>query len=145
MKSTTHNSVIDLYYFDSNVFILPALYDGDKSREASDWLRKMVEGEIEVSTSALTLDEVTWIISREASREEALNEAERILELPHLKILDVKSEDTVRMINYQRRYDDLKPRDAVHLSVALRNGIHTVVSDDDDFEGLKEIEWVGLD
>ncbi len=145
MKSITHNSVIELYYFDSNLFILPALYEGSKSREASDWLRKMVEGDIEMSTSALNLEEVTWIISHEASREEALNEAERILELPHLKILDVKSEDTVRMINYQRRYEGLKPRDAVHLSVAVRNGIHTVVSDDEDFDGLKEIEWIGLD
>ena len=137
--------MIELYYFDSNVFILPALYEGERSREAAEWLRKMVEGEIEVSTSALTLDEVTWMISREASREQALKEAERILELPHLKILDVKSEDTVRMINYQRRYEGLKPRDAGHLSVAVRNGIHTVVSDDDDFDGVKEIERVSLD
>lgn len=136
--------MIELYYFDSNVFILPALYEGDRSEDAADWLRKMVEGEIEVGTSALTLDEVVWIISRESSKEEALKEGERILELPHLKILDVKSEDTVRMINYQRKYERLKPRDAVHLSVAVRNGIHTVVSDDDDFCGLKEIEWVGL-
>ncbi len=137
--------MIELYYFDSNVFILPALYVGDKSENSADWLRKMVKGKIEVATSALTLDEVTWIISREASREEALDEVEKIVELPHLKILDVKSEDIVRMKNYQRRYDELKPRDAVHLSVAVRNGIHTIVSDDDDFDGLKEIEWVGLD
>lgn len=137
--------MIELYYFDSNVFILPALYQGDRSQEASDWLKKMVEGQIEVGTSALTLDEVSWIISREASREEALKEGERILELPHLKILDVKSEDTVRMINYQKRYEELDPRDAIHLSVAVRNGVHTVVSDDDDFDGVKEIERLGLD
>ncbi|MEF8874865.1 MAG: PIN domain-containing protein [Candidatus Thermoplasmatota archaeon] len=137
--------MIELYHFDSNVFILPALYEGDRPQEASDWLRKMVEGEIEVGTSASTLDEVTWILSREASREEALKEGERILEFPHLKILDVRSEDTVRMINYQRRYEELNPRDALHLSVAVRNGIHTVVSDDDDFDGLKEIEWIGLE
>jgi len=137
--------VIELYYFDSNVFILPALYEGKRSREAAEWLRKMVEGEIEASTSALTLDEVVWIISQESSKEEALRESERILELPHLKILDVKSEDAVRMINYQRKYEGLKPRDAVHLSVAVRNGIHTVVSDDDDFDEVKEIEWISLD
>ena len=136
--------MIELYYFDSNVFILPALYEGKRSREAAEWLRKMVEGEIEASTSALTLDEVVWIISQESSKEEALRESERILELPHLKILDVKSEDAVRMINYQRKYEGLKPRDAVHLSVAVRNGIHTVVSDDDDFDGLKEIERISL-
>lgn len=137
--------MIELHYFDSNVFILPALYEGDRSENAADWLRKMVDGEIEVGTSALTLDEVSWIISREATKEEALKEGERILELPHLKILDVKSEDTVRMMNYQRRYDDLKPRDAMHLSVAVRNGIRTVVSDDDDFDGLKEIERISLE
>ncbi|MFW5946718.1 MAG: type II toxin-antitoxin system VapC family toxin [Candidatus Natronoplasma sp.] len=134
-----------MYYFDSNVFILPALYEGDRSREAAEWLKKMVKGEIEVGTSVLTLDEVSWILSHEAGREEALKEGERILELPHLKILDVKSEDTVRMINYLRRYEELKPRDAIHLSVAVRNGIHTIVSDDDDFDGVKEIEWVGLE
>jgi len=136
--------VIEVYYFDSNIFILPALYEGKRAEKARDWLKKMVKGEIEASTSVFTLDEVVWIISREAGRKKALTQGERLLEMPHLKLLDVKTEDAVRMINYQKRYENLQPRDAVHLSVALRNGIHTVVSDDDDFEHVKEVEWEGL-
>jgi len=103
-----------------------------------------VKGKIEAATSVLTLDEVVWVISREGYRKKALAEGERILEMPHLKLLDVKTEDGVRMINYQKRYGSLKPRDAVHLSVALRNGIHTVVSDDDDFEDVDEVKWESL-
>ncbi len=133
-----------MYYFDSNIFILPALYEGRRSEKAKDWLKKMVDGEIEASTSVLALDEIVWIISREAGRQKALTEGERILELPHLKLLDVKTEDAVRMINYQKRYEDLRPRDAVHLSVALRNGIHTIVSDDDDFKDVEEVGWESL-
>jgi len=133
-----------VYYFDSNIFILPALYEGRRSEKAKDWLKKMVDGEIEASTSVLALDEIVWIISREAGRQKALTEGERILELPHLKLLDVKTEDAVRMINYQKRYEDLRPRDAVHLSVALRNGIHTIVSDDDDFKDVEEVGWESL-
>jgi len=136
--------VIDLFYFDSNVFILPALYEGDRSRKAADWLKKMVKGEIEACTSSLTLDEVVWIISREVGREKALKEGERILEFPNLRVFDVTSEDAFRMINYQKKYEKLKPRDAIHLSVATSNGVHTIVSDDDDFEEIKEVEWKGL-
>lgn len=136
--------MIDLFYFDSNVFIFPALYEGKKSRKAADWLKKMVKGEIEVCTSCLTLDEVVWIISREADREKALNEGERILEFPNLRVFDVTSEDAFRMINYQKKYENLRPRDAIHLSVAISNGVHTIVSDDDDFEDIKEVEWKRL-
>jgi len=133
-----------LYYLDSNIFILPALYEGERAEKAKDWLKMMVKGEIEAATSVLTLDEIVWVISREAERKNALVEGERVLEFPHLKLLDVKTEDGVRMINYQKRYGSLKPRDAVHLSVALRNGIHTIVSDDDDFEDVDGVEWEGL-
>ncbi len=134
-----------MYYFDSNIFILPALYDGKKARKAKSLLHDVVRGDIEAATCTLTLDEVTWIIAKESTREQALKEVERILEFPHLEILDVRSEDMISMIRYMRKYDHLNPRDAVHLTVALNNGIHTIVSDDDDFLGIKEISWMKLD
>ena len=39
----------------------------------------------------------------------------------------------------------LDPRDAIHLSCAFVHGIFTLVSDDGDFDTVKEVERCGLD
>jgi len=35
---------------------------------------------------------------------------------------------------------DLKPRDAIHLSAAIEHGVFTIISEDKDFDKIKEIE-----
>ena len=39
---------------------------------------------------------------------------------------------------------NLKPRDSIHLSSAIRRGIKKIITDDRDFDNLKEIERIGL-
>ncbi len=35
---------------------------------------------------------------------------------------------------------DLKPRDAIHLSAAIEHSVFTIISEDKDFDKVKEIE-----
>ena len=74
-----------MYYLDSNAFIYPALYEGPKASAAARFLGAVVEGDEAAATASLTLDEVIWIVSQNASREEAIAQGERLIQLPNLR------------------------------------------------------------
>jgi len=133
-----------MYYLDSNIFILPVLYEGPRSSVAKGYLERTLKGEIKSATSALTLDEVIHILTRRSSREVALKQAQRIMGFPHLRILDVKKADVALAIENMEHNDKLGPRDAIHLSVAMNNGINSIVSDDDDFAHIEGIVHIPL-
>ena len=40
---------------------------------------------------------------------------------------------------------NLKPRDAIHAATALVNGINEIISDDSDFDKIKEIRRIPLE
>lgn len=134
-----------MYYLDANAFIYPTLYDGPKAAGAETLLRRIVDGDEAGATSALTLDEVVWILSQRESRRVALEQGRRILQLPRLRILDVTAEHTLTMLRYLERHETLSPRDAVHLSVMDSHGIHGIVTDDRDFEAVPTVERHGLE
>lgn len=134
-----------MYYLDSNAFIYPALYEGPKASRASAFLREVVEGDEAAATASLTMDEVIWIVSQNASRDVAIRQGERLLKLPNLRILDVGSQELLRVVTVMDTYERLTPRDAIHLATMLENGIHTIVSDDDDFDDVTDVDRIGLD
>lgn len=134
-----------MYYLDSNALIYPALYEGPKATRAAGLLRAVVEGEEEAATASLTLDEVVWITARETSRDAGIEQGERLLKLPNLRILDVRSRDILRALKHMREYEGLTPRDAVHLATMTEHGIHSIVSDDDDFDDVGEATRVPLE
>lgn len=128
------------YYLDSNVFIYPALYQGEKSAGAAALLGRIVDGELQGATASLTLDEVIWILSRETDRGTALEQGKRILRMPNLRILDVREREIREGIETMERHDALAPRDAIHLAAMRVRGIERIVSDDEDFAAVSEVE-----
>ena len=129
-----------MYYLDANAFIYPALYDGQKSDGATALLRKILDGDESAATATLTVDEVVWILSREADRSIAIEQGRRILEMPNLRILDVEAEHALRALSTLDSYVSLTPRDAFHLAVMGAHGIHAIASDDRDFEEISEVD-----
>lgn len=133
-----------MYYLDANVFIYPALYDGKKARGAQALLEAVVAGDEQAATASLTLDEVVWILSRNTSRETAIEQGRRILEFPNLRVLGVDTQHTLRALRYMEDNDWPKPRDAIHLAAMDDNDIHTIVSDDEDFEPVEDADRLEL-
>lgn len=133
-----------MYYLDANVFIYPALYEGEKARGAETLLEAVTAGEEQAATASLTLDEVVWILSRNVSRETAIEQGRRILEFPNLRVLGVDTQQTLRALQYMERYDTLQPRDAIHLAAMDDHDIRIVVSDDADFENIEDVERLEL-
>lgn len=123
-----------MIYLDANVFIYPVLHKGPKSDAAATLLKRVEAGEEPASTSALTLDEIVWIVGKRAGRDVALRHARLVLDLPHLRVLPVRETDVRRALDLMLDERKLSPRDAIHAAVALGAGIHTIASDDEDFD-----------
>ncbi len=53
-------------------------------------------------------------------------------------------EEVMRRSQMMRERYNLNPRDAIHLSSAIGRNIKKIITDDRDFDNLKEIERIGL-
>lgn len=133
-----------MIYCDSNLFIYPAIYTGSKAIAAAKILGTLAEGKIECSTCSLTVDEVLWIVWKKRGKDLAVQQAERVLEFPNLKILDTKFSDLARAIDLIKQYD-LRPRDAIHAACSLNHAIFSIISDDVDFDAVRELKRLSFD
>ncbi len=133
-------------YLDSNIFIIPVLSTGEKAKKAREILSAMIAGDQYCVTASLTMDEILWSIMKlTRDREKAIEHCMDIMSLPNFHIADVKAKDIIKAIDLMRKYERLKPRDAIHLAVCIRSGVFTIISDDNDFSGINEITWESLD
>ena len=106
----------------------------------------MVQGNLQCATASLTLDEFAWVVLKiKKDRKKAIAASKDILELPNLKILPTSNTDLIQAFEYMEKYEQLKPRDAIHLAVCTNSGIFTVISDDSDFDNIDEINRERLD
>ncbi|MFW6305153.1 MAG: type II toxin-antitoxin system VapC family toxin [Candidatus Saliniplasma sp.] len=132
-------------YIDSNVLIYAVLDDGEKGRWCRELLESIEKGEERGGSSYLTYDEVFWKVDRTSSKEDALEATEVILTMPNLRFFSVDDEviwEAHQLISKK----GLDPRDAIHASTARIHGIYTIVSEDDDFDELEELdrEWLDI-
>ncbi len=129
-------------YVDSNVFIYPVIYDSgtvEKAKKAREILEKIVGGELKAYTSTLTWDEVVWVVSRVLSREDGVSQGRKLLGFPNLEFIDVDKRTLSMAQALLDRYR-LKPRDSIHLASAMNSSLRTIITDDEDFDVVKEIE-----
>jgi predicted nucleic acid-binding protein len=132
-------------YLDSNVFIFAALDSGPRGTKAAHLLEKIARGEEKGATCSLAVDEVVWNIFKYAgNRELAIELGARMVAISNLEIIAVTRKDIEYALALMRTYKQLKPRDAIHSAVCVTHGIDTIVSDDADFDNLKEVKRHGL-
>lgn len=126
-------------YLDTNVFLYAILYADEKAINCKNILMKMATGEIECFTSYLTWDEVTYKIRKLLGNEQAIIYGESFLRLANLKFVDV---DRRVISEAQKIINSLKfaSRDSIHLASALLSGCDLFVTDDSDFDSVKNIK-----
>lgn len=125
-------------YIGANIFLQGILYDDKQSKEI---LSKLVKREFLSYTSILTWDEIVFIVRKFLGEEIAIREGERFLRMPNLFFIDADKKIILHAQNLVKKYA-LKPRDAIHISSALANGIHEIISLDRDFDKIKEIKRI---
>ena len=132
-------------YLDSNIFILAALSTDRRAIRAKEIIRRVIIGELTAATSSLTVDEVVWSIWKETKDKNlAIEEGLRLLQFDNLRIIGIDSSIMKTSLHFMKYYKALKPRDAIHLAAALSVGSSVIISDDSDFDGLKEIKRKSL-
>jgi hypothetical protein len=128
-------------YIDSNVFIYPVIYQTEsqqKAKKAKEILLKIEKGEISAHTSTLTWDEVVWVVGKLLCRDDGINEGKKLLGFPNLEFINVDEGILTLAQNLLNKYK-LSPRDSIHVASAVSRKVKAVISDDKDFDQVKEV------
>ncbi len=134
-----------MVYVDANVFAFASAGEAAFAETVNSQriLSKIANNELSASTSALTWDEVVWACKKDLPFKEALVKGNAILIFPNLAVLDA-SLAVVRMAAELAAIYNLKPRDAIHAATAILNGEREIITDDADFDRVKELKRVTL-
>lgn len=133
-------------YLDSNVFLYATLYSTEsqpKAKAAKEILCKIESGSLPAVTSTLTWDEVVWIVTKTIGRNDGIAQGQKLLGFPNLEFINVDENiltQAQRLMNIYR----LSPRDSIHVASALSRRIGTIMSDDEDFDQVKELKRIPL-
>lgn len=134
-------------YLDANIFIFPVVESEEidiRAKLSKEILSKATEGYLDAATSALTWDELVWAVKKFIGEKESIEEGNKFLQLPNLKILEVDTEVLLKAQELMSIYK-LRPRDSIHAACAIKNNIRQIISDDPDFDKVKEIERISLE
>ena len=131
-------------YLDANVFIYAAINNDEKGDLCREILRKLAFKKIKGHTSFLTWDEIVYIIRKNKDKETAIKEGKNFLKFPNLSLLKIDEKIINKAQEIIENYN-LKPRDAIHVATALVNGINEIISDDSDFDKIKDIKRIKLE
>jgi len=153
-------------YVDTNILYMYLRLDPTHLSTLKLFLSRIIRGEIEAFVSIPVVDELFYRLLlarvREATDRNPLdvlreNQCEaiaahgaiidgslrKLIGLPHVNLAGVDTSDCDRMLENIRRYL-LLPRDALHIAIVQRLGLHSIASDDIDFDRVNGMErhWV---
>ena len=132
-----------MVYIDTNIFVYAIMNNDYKGIECRKILSKIGKKQEKGFTSYITWDEVVFIIEKYKGREIALKEGEKILRFPNLEFIDLNNQIVNKAQEIIMNYN-LKPRDAIHTASAIVSNIKEIVSDDLDFDKVKEIKRIKI-
>jgi uncharacterized protein len=135
-----------MQYVDSNVFLYSALYSPDlepKAKKAKEILQKIENKELSAATSTLTWDEVVWVATKLLGRTDGIAQGQKLLGFPNLEFINVDEGIIVQAQSLMDKYK-LSPRDSIHVASALSRKATIIISDDEDFDQVKEIKRTPL-
>ncbi len=135
-----------MQYVDSNVFLYSVLYSPDlelKAKRAKEILQKIENKELSVATSTLTWDEVVWVATKLLGRSGGITLGQKLLGFPNLEFISVDEAIIAQAQSLMDKYK-LSPRDSIHVASALNRKATIIISDDEDFDQIKEIKRTPL-
>ena len=132
-----------MIYLDTNFFIFALLDQTKKGDKAREIQREIIAGKNFAITSPLAMDEVIWVLLKNGKQHLIRKTVEDIYSVPNLNVREVSALIPLSALEFMEKYK-LKPRDAFHVAIMENFGITEIVSDDSDFDKVKEIKRVKL-
>ena len=131
-------------YLDTTVFTYAVLYEDDKALNCKNLVKDIANGLVGGFTSTITWDEVVYTVKKTLGKELSKEEGKKFLRLPKLNIIKLDIAILSKAQELIEKYS-IDPRDAIHAATALVNGINEIISDDGDFDAIKEIKRISLE
>ena len=126
-------------YIDTNVFIYSIL-DEDKIGDAARNIISLIKkGFHKAYISLLTIDEFIWKVYKVIGREEAVTASEKIKNMPNIELINLDNTTLNKMLEIYKS-TNLDPRDSIHLAAMQSKEIKTIISQDSDFDKIKDIK-----
>jgi len=124
-----------MLYIDSNVFLYAALSQEKKGSRARALLGEVQQGKESACSSALTFDEVVWVVKQHRGIQEAVAVGEAFLNFPNLKLTPVDGDLLTQALKIIKKYG-LDPRDSIHAASAISENAETLISIDQHFDRI---------
>jgi len=124
-------------YLDANVFVYASVSQQEIGKRCRSLVQDIEAGSVRAVSSSLTFDELVWVVKRLRGYEAAIEAGAAFLNMVGLKITEVDVETlntALQLINEHR----LNPRDSIHAASAILAGAEYILSDDSDFDKLKQ-------
>lgn len=125
-------------YIDANIFIQAILRDDCNAKKV---LYKIIKKEINGVTTFLSWDELVYILEKFINKDIAVIEGKKFLIFPNLIFVDIKKEIIMKAQKLIEKYD-IKPRDAIHAATAINLDLREIISEDDNFDKVKELKRI---
>ncbi|MBI5553228.1 MAG: type II toxin-antitoxin system VapC family toxin [Candidatus Diapherotrites archaeon] len=132
-----------MIYIDANVFVYAILDSAKTGNAARKIIGAIQEGKTSAGTSALTFDEIVFVVRKNRGGEAALTAGETFIRMNNLRIFPTDRETITRAIEQIRKYG-LHPRDAIHLATMEQHQLTEIISEDRDFEKITKIKRTTL-
>ncbi|MBS3155666.1 type II toxin-antitoxin system VapC family toxin [Candidatus Woesearchaeota archaeon] len=130
-------------YIDSNIFVFAAVSDEKEGLKARQVLEYLAEKNVKIYTSVLTFDEFSYKLLKNRKKEDAVNAISAFFNLKGIIFIDVSRNIIWDAFEIIKNYN-LEPRDAIHLACALSRNLKIMISEDADFDKIKEIKRLSL-
>ncbi len=122
-------------YLDANVFIEAILGQLNSQEQAMRLIEAIEKYPKKFITSALTYDEVFWIIQKNMGKSAAIQACQLFIENNNLQVLDINRLVLFEASHLIEKYN-LKPRDALHAATMILENEQEIISEDKDFDIL---------
>jgi len=129
-------------YIDSNIFIFAATDKGKLGKSCREIIKLINERKISCAASFLVIDEVMWVLKKNVGRDSSIKITKAMLSMP-LKWIEVDKSVIINMIDVFEN-TNLDPRDAIHIASMKELRLSSILSEDDDFDGLNGIQRVNV-
>lgn len=130
-----------IFFLDTNVFLYAAGGDHPQRGPCQDLLHRIAAGQLQATTSSEVVQEILYVLTRRGLRREALQLGRNVLQL-FPGMLEVGAREMAAACDLLESAPGLPPRDAVHAATMLTHDLSAIITADEHFEQIPQLQRI---